>query len=84
MSEPSENRWIGKSTEDVLAESYHELRDPIALVAGYLNVLKAANYLSLTPEEIQRHLESLSICVLHVQTILDSVYQYMNEKRGNL
>ena len=39
MDKPDINRWVGKSAEDVLLESFHELRDPIYNMTGYLNVL---------------------------------------------
>jgi hypothetical protein len=81
MNEPAGNRWIGKSAEDVLMESYHEIREPINITAGYLNVLKSANRLSLTTEQAQQYIESAFNYILQAKKIVDSVYQYMNEKR---
>lgn len=79
MNEPAANRWIGKSAEDVLAESYHEIRDPIYNAGGFLNVLKSVNQLS--PEEVQQYIELSLNYVLQAQDIVKSVYDYMNEKR---
>ena len=78
MDKPDVNRWSGKSAEVVLAESFHEIRNPIVRMAGYLSVLKSADL-----SEIQaRHFidEALS-CALSAKAIVDSVYQYMNEQR---
>jgi predicted kinase len=77
MNELSINRWAGKSTEDVLAESYHELRGRIVNATGYLNVLKA---IQLSPEEAQHYIDLALKHALSAQDIVDSVYQYMNEK----
>ena len=78
MDTPNENRWIGKSAEDVLALSFHELRNPILRMAGYLSVLKSMEL----PEEQKRHIidEALD-CSLSAKDIVESVYQYMHEQR---
>jgi hypothetical protein len=81
MDESAVNRWIGKSAKDVLTESYHEIRNPISITAGYLAVLKSANDLSLTAEQVQYYIELALNHALKAQTIVDSVYQYMNEQR---
>jgi hypothetical protein len=81
MDEHAVNPWAGKSAEDVLTESYHEIRDPIYNAMGYLNILQSANHLSLTAEQVQQYIESAFNYVSQAQTIVDSVYQYMNEKR---
>ena len=83
MDEPIANPWTGKSAEVVLAESFHEIRNPISIAAGYLSVLKSANNLSLTAEQIQHYIELALNHALKAQTIVDSVYQYMNETRKN-
>jgi methyl-accepting chemotaxis protein len=75
------NQWVGKSAEDVLAESYHEIRNPISITAGYLSVLKSADHLSLTAEQVQQYIELALNHALKAQTIVDSVHQYMNEIR---
>jgi signal transduction histidine kinase len=81
MDQPAVNHWAGKSAEDVLAESYHEIRNPIGLAAGYLAVLKSASDLSLTAEQAQQYIELALNHILRAQTIVDSVYRYINEKR---
>ena len=83
MDESAVNPWAGKSAEDVLAESYHEIRNPISITAGYLRVLKSANHLALTAEQVQHYIELALNHALKAQTIVDSVYQYMNETRKN-
>ena len=81
MDEPTVNLWAGKPAEDVLAECYHEIRNPISLAAGYLAVLKSASDLSLTAEQAQQYIELALDHVVRAQTIVDSVYRYINEKR---
>jgi hypothetical protein len=81
MSEPSLNRWSGKSTEDILAESFHEMREQISPAVGYLSILKSADQLSLSAEQIQQYIESALNNALRAQEIVNSVYQYMNERR---
>ena len=81
MSEPSLNRWSGKSTEDVLAESFHEIREQMSPAVGYLSILKSADQLSLSAEQIQQYIESALNNALRAQEIVNSVYQYMNERR---
>jgi phospho-acceptor domain-containing protein len=83
MDEAAVNPWTGKSAEDVLAESYHEIRNPISITAGYLSVLTSANHLALTAEQVQHYIELALNHALKAQTIVDSVYQYMNETRKN-
>ena len=78
MDSPKVHRWSGKSAEDVLAESFHELRGPIYLMAGYLSVLIETD---VTPEQLQSFKESLHRYALQSRDIVDSVYQYMNEQR---
>ena len=71
------NRWSGKSAEAVLAESFREIRNPIILIAGYLNVLKSTD----VSEEQARHFLDLALnYALSANDIVDSVYKYMNKK----
>lgn len=81
MDELIANPWTGKSAEDVLAESFHEIRNPISIAVGYLSVLKSASNLSLTAEQIQEYTELALNHALKAQTIVNSIYQYMNEIR---
>lgn len=81
MDEPALNRWIGKSAEDVLAESYHEIRDPIYSAVGFLNVLRSADRSSLTGEQVQEYVEMALRYALQAQDLVDTVFQYMNEQR---
>ena len=75
------NQWTGKPAERVLAESYHEIRNPISIAAGYLSVLRSSDHLSLTAEQVQEYIELALDHAMRAQTIVDSVYQYMNETR---
>ena len=84
MDKPAVNPWAGKSAEDVLAESYHKIRNPVSIAAGYLAILKSANDLSLTTEQVQQYIELALNHALKAQTIVDSVYQYMHEARKDL
>ena len=78
MSKPGVSHWIGKSADDVLAEAFHEMRDPIYIVEGFLRVLKSVE---LSSEEAQQYIDLVLNRVLYTKEIIDSVYQYMNEKR---
>lgn len=84
MNEPAVNRWSGKSTEDVLAESFHEIREQLSPAVGFLNILKSADQLSLSAEQIQQYIDLTSNYALRTQEIVNSVYQYMDEKRKDL
>jgi signal transduction histidine kinase len=76
MDKPDINRWSGKSSEEVLAESFHEIRNPIVRMSGYLNVLKSTDL----SEEQRRHFTDEALkCALSVTDTMESVYQYMNE-----
>jgi hypothetical protein len=78
MMESNANRWDGKSAEDVLAESFHELRNPIFIMTGYLSVIKS---MELPDEQKQYLLDEALNCALSAKDIVEAVYQYMNEKR---
>jgi hypothetical protein len=54
MDESAVDHWIGESAEEDLAELYHEIRGPIYNAVGFLNVLKSADRLSLSPEQVQQ------------------------------
>ena len=78
MDKSDVNRWFGKSAEDVLTESFHELRDPIYVMTGYLNVI---NETEVSPDQLKSMLESMLLYSSHSKQIVDSVYHYMAEKR---
>jgi len=78
MDKPVVNRWAGKSAEDVLTESFHELRNPIVSVAGYLDVL---NSVDLSEEQAQKFIDLALQSAFVAKDIVDSVYQYLNIKR---
>jgi len=78
MNNPDINRWSGKSAEYVLSTSFHEIRNPVVRLAGYLNVLKSAN---LSEEKSQHFIDEALSCAVLANDIVESVYQYMNEKR---
>ena len=81
MEETASNRWAGKSAEDILVESYHEIRDPIYNVVGFLNVLKSTDQLSLSAEQIQQYIGAALHNALSAKIIVDSVYEYMHKTR---
>jgi signal transduction histidine kinase len=74
------NRWSGKSAEDVLARSFHELRNPIFLINGYLEVLKSAE---MSVEQKQHILDSAIRSALTAREIVESVFQYIKEQRND-
>jgi hypothetical protein len=71
------NHWAGKSPEEVLQRSFHELRNPISLLGGYLSVLKSADW---SDEKTQHFLDLALNYALYSRDIVNSVYHYMNEK----
>ena len=73
------DRWNGKSPDQVLSESFDELRDPIYNMTGYLNVLKTVD---LSPEERQQIISVLWNSVLHSKNIVDAVDHYLSEQRN--
>ena len=77
MDKPDVNRWNGKSAEVVLGESFHELRNPIILMAGYLNVLKSVE---MSENKKQHFIDAALNCALSANDILEAVYQYINEQ----
>lgn len=81
MDEPGLNHWSGKSTEDISAESFHEIREQISPAVGYLSILKSADQLSLSTEQIQQYIDLSLNYALRAQEIVNSIYQYMDEKR---
>ena len=76
MEEFDKNRWSGKSTDEVLTRSFHEIRNPIVKLNGYLGVLKSVN---LSKEETQRFIDLALDCAISANDIVDSVYQYIKE-----
>jgi hypothetical protein len=76
MDKPAANRWSGKSAEDVLAESFHEIRNPIFRLTGYLQVLKSAE---ISDEQTRYMIEAALNCSLTARDVVESVYRYLNE-----
>jgi signal transduction histidine kinase len=79
MNEPAINRWVGKSAEDVLAESLHQLRAPIHTLTGSLSVLKSFDKLSA--EQVQQMIDLALQSALHARDVINSLDQYMSEKQ---
>ena len=75
------NRWSGKSPEDVLTESFHEIRNPILQMAGFLQVLKSLP--DLSDEQARHFLNEAIQHSLVAKEIVGSVYEYINEKWGS-
>ena len=72
------NHWIGKSPEEVLSESFHELRNPIIILTGYLGVLKSADW---SEEQTQHFLDLALNYASYSKDIVESVVHYINEQR---
>lgn len=73
------NRWNGKSPEEVLSESFHELRDPIYVMTGYLGVL---NETDVSAEQLKSILDNMLRYSIYTKQIVDSVYHYLKVRRG--
>ena len=80
MNENSENRWSGKPAEEVMARSFHELRNPIFQINGYLNVLKLAEF---SDEQTQHFLDSALRSAEMAREIVESVFQYIRGQRND-
>jgi signal transduction histidine kinase len=80
MDKPDVNRWSGKSAEVVLGESFHEIRNPIVRMTGYLSLLKSAD---LSEEQVLKFIDEALNCALSVKDIVETVYQYINEQGKN-
>ncbi len=80
MDKPDINRWSGKSADYVLSQSFHEIRNPVVRMAGYLSMLRSAD---LTEEQTRRFIDAALNCALSAKDIVDSVYQYINEQAEN-
>ena len=74
MDKPDLNRWSGKSAEVVLGESFHEIRNPIVRLTGYLGVLKSAD---LSEEQTREFINEALNCALSVGDIVETVYHYI-------
>jgi len=70
------DRWSGKSPSQVLYESFNELRDPIYIMVGYLNVLRS---MDLPREEVDQILTALWKSALRSKHVIDSVHHYLAE-----
>ena len=70
------DRWSGKSPGEVLYESFTELRDPIYIMVGYLNVLRS---MDLPREEVDQILTALWKSALRSKRVIDSVHHYLAE-----
>ncbi len=79
MDDLQKNPWLDKSAEDVLAESYNEIRSYIYNLNGFLNVL---NLSDMSDEQYNEILSSALYNSLAAKEVVDSVYVYMNEKWG--
>jgi signal transduction histidine kinase len=76
-SESDKNPWSGKSAENVLAISLHELRNPIARLTGYLELLQSAE---LSEEQSQKLIGLALDCSLSAQEVVDNISQYLRNK----
>lgn len=64
--------------EEVLSEAFHEIRDPIYRMTGYVSILKTTNP---TSDEIAQIISSLFTDVIHSKNIVDSIYDYIKVGR---
>ena len=79
MDKQDTNRWAGKSADYVLTKSFHEIRNPVVSMGGYLNVLKS---MDLSDERAHHFIDAALSCALSTKDIVESVYQYINENHG--
>lgn len=76
-SEIDKSRWSGKSAEDVLAISLHELRNPIARLTGYLELLRSAE---LSEEQYRKFIDLAFDCSQLAQDVVDNISLYLSEE----
>jgi hypothetical protein len=72
------SRWNELTAEEVLSEAFHEIRNPIYQMLGFISVLKDTNQ---SPEEISRITDSLFYQVMRSKYIVDSVNDYINTRQ---
>ena len=77
MDEADTNRWRGKSQDKVLNLYFHEIRNNVLSMTGYLNVIKS---MKLYEEQTQHIIDDALNCALSAKDIVDTVYQYMEEQ----
>lgn len=70
-------RWNELPPEEVLSEAFHEIRDPIYLMMGFISFLKDS---SQSSNEISRIIDNL-FQVIRSKDIVDSVYDYINTRQ---
>lgn len=80
MSKPESdiNRWDGKSTEDVFAESFHELRVSINSIRGYLDLFQTLDW---PVEQKQKFIDLALDYAISARDVMRSVEEHMNWKR---
>lgn len=72
------SRWSGKSAEDVLAISLHELRNPIARLMGYLKLLQSSE---LSEEQYRKFVDLAFDCSQLAQDVVDNISLYLSEEQ---
>lgn len=72
------SRWNELSPEEVLSDAFHEIRNPIYQIVGFISMLKDTN---LSSDEISRIVNNLFDQAIHSKNIVDSVYDYINTKQ---
>ena len=77
MDKSDINRWSGKSAEVVLGESFHEIRNPMVRLTGYLGVLKSAD---LSEEQPRQFIDEALNCAISIRDIVETVYDYIKEQ----
>jgi hypothetical protein len=77
MDKSNTNRWHGKSAEEVLTTSFHELKGPIYLITDFLNVI---NETDVPPDQLKSMLQNMLHHASQSKQVVDSVYQYINDQ----
>jgi signal transduction histidine kinase len=70
--------FSGKSNEEILSLFFHEIRSPIASLAGYLSMLKLEG---LREEDTRKFIDIASKLALFVQENVNDVFRYLDEQR---
>jgi len=70
-----------KSKEEVLSLFFHEIKSPVQIVAGHLNMLKVAK---LSEEDAQKFVNIALKGILSTQDNVDQVLQYLEAQKKDL
>ncbi len=70
--------FSGKTNEEILTMFFHEIRSPVAIVAGHLSML---NMSASSEDDTRRFIETALRGILFIQENVNQVFQYLDSQR---